>query len=99
MQHIEANTYLKHPNKKIVTIFSKYYEIIHKVCFPIGKFVSMSLISELMTKVCAILVKLMILQNKRLELTSQFDVSKLQKQLRSVKQTHLYRSANSGPLP
>ena len=32
-------------------------------------------------------------------LTSQFDVSKLQKQLRSVIQTHLDQSANFGPLP
>ena len=35
---------------------------------------------------------------KQLALTSQFDVSKLQKQLRSVIQTHLDRSANFGPL-
>ena len=32
-------------------------------------------------------------------LTFQFDVSKLQKQLRSVKQTHLDQSANFGSLP
>ena len=32
-------------------------------------------------------------------LTSQFDVTKLQKQLRSVIQTHLDQSANFDPLP
>ena len=32
-------------------------------------------------------------------LTSQFDVSKLQKQLRSVIQTHFDQTANFGPLP
>ena len=32
-------------------------------------------------------------------LTSQFDVSKLQKQLRSVIQTHLNQSANFDSLP
>ena len=36
---------------------------------------------------------------ERLVLTSQFDVSKLQKQLRSVIQIHLDQSANFGPLP
>ena len=35
---------------------------------------------------------------KRLVLTSQFDVSKLQKQLRSVIQSHLDQCANFGPL-
>ena len=38
------------------------------------------------------------LYKKRLVLTSQVDVSKLQKQLRSVIQTHLNQSANFGPL-
>ena len=32
-------------------------------------------------------------------LTSQFDVSQLQKQLRSVRQIHLDQCANFGPLP
>ena len=36
---------------------------------------------------------------ERLILTSQFDVSKLPKQLPSVMQIHLDRSANFGPLP
>ena len=36
---------------------------------------------------------------KRPVLTSQFDVSKLQKQLRSVLQIHLDQSANFGPSP
>ena len=37
--------------------------------------------------------------DERPVLTSQFDVSKLQKQLRSVIQTHLDQSANFRPLP
>ena len=36
---------------------------------------------------------------KRPVLTSQFDVSKIQKQLRSVIQTHSDQSANFGPIP
>ena len=35
---------------------------------------------------------------KRVVLTAQFAVKELQKQLRSVMQTHLDRSANLGPL-
>ena len=38
------------------------------------------------------------LYKKRPVLTPQFDVNKLQKQLRSVIQTHLDQSANFGPL-
>ena len=38
------------------------------------------------------------LYKKRPVLTPQFDVNKLQKQLRSVLQTHLDQSANFGPL-
>ena len=44
------------------------------------------------------LIKIMQLYKKRLVLTSQFDVSKLQKQLRSVIQSHLDQCANFGPL-
>ena len=36
---------------------------------------------------------------ERSALTSQFDVSKLQKQLRGVIQIHLDQSASFGPLP
>ena len=38
------------------------------------------------------------LYRERLALTFQFDVSKLQKQLRSVIRNHLDQSANFGPL-
>ena len=38
------------------------------------------------------------LQCKRPVLTSQFDVSKVEKQLQSEIQTHLNQSANFGPL-
>ena len=44
------------------------------------------------------LIKIMKLYKKRPVLTPQFDVNKLQKQLRSVIQTHLDQSANFGPL-
>ena len=37
-------------------------------------------------------------KDKRLVLTSQFHVNKLQKQLQSVKQIHLDQSVNFGPL-
>ena len=47
-----------------------------KLCFPIGRFVSMSSIYELKTKICLIKMQLMKLYKKRPELTSQFDVSK-----------------------
>ena len=43
-------------------------------------------------------IKIMKLYKKRPVLTPQFDVNKLQKQLRSVIQTHLDQSANFGPL-
>ena len=39
------------------------------------------------------------LYNERPVLTSQFDISKLQKHLRSVIQIHLDQSVNFGPLP
>ena len=45
------------------------------------------------------LAKLMKLQKERPVLTSQFDVSKLQKQLQNIMQIHLAQSANFGPLP
>ena len=44
-------------------------------------------------------MKLMKLFRERSALSSQFDVSKLQKQLRGVIQIHLDQSANFGPLP
>ena len=44
------------------------------------------------------LIKIWQLYKKRLVLTSQFDVSKLQKQLRSVIQIHFDQSSNFGPL-
>ena len=52
-----------------------------------------------MTNVYAIRVKLWKLYIKQPVLTFHFDVSKLQKQLRSVIQIHLDQSANFGLLP
>ena len=52
-----------------------------------------------MTKFCVFWVKSMKLYSKRPLLTSQFDVSKLQKQLSGVVPVHLDQSAHFGPLP
>ena len=52
-----------------------------------------------MAKFCAISAKLMKLYKDRPVLTSQFDVRKLQKQLRSVIEIHLDQSVNFGLLP
>ena len=90
---------MMHRNKLLQTIFSKYHANTRMVCFPVGRFVSMSSIYELMTKVCVIWVKLMKQECKQPLLTSQFDVSTLQKQLQSVMQIHLDQSNNFGPLP
>ena len=84
MQQIKTNTTRKHQNKPLPTISSKCHLVPRNVCFPIGKFVSMSSTYQLMTNFCVIWVKLMKLYCKRPALTSQFDVSKLQNQLQSV---------------
>ena len=70
----------------------------HVVFYLIGRFVSISSKYEPMTKIWRNLIKIMKLYKKRPVLTPQFDVNKLQKQLRSVIQTHLDQSANFGPL-
>ena len=79
MQQIETNTKLKHPNKVLPTIFLTLHVKTRKVCFPIRRFVSMSSAYELMTNCCAIEEIIRKLLRERLALTSQFDVSKLQK--------------------
>ena len=85
---------MKHRNKLLPTIFSKYYVNTSKVCFPIGGFVSMSSINKLMTKFCVIWTKFIKLYTQRPAVTSQNDISKLQKQLRSALQSHFDQSAN-----
>ena len=70
-----------------------------KVGLPIGRFVSMSSIQRTYDNFLCNLRKIMILYKKRPVLTCQFDVSKLQKQLRSVIQIHSDQSDNFGPLP
>ena len=90
---------MKQKNIPLPTTSLKCHANTRKVCFPVGRFVLMSLIYELTTKLCVTLVKLMKLYGKRPVLTSQFDVSKLQKQLQSAVQIHLDQSANFGPLP
>ena len=52
-----------------------------------------------MTKFCVFWVKSLKLYSKRPVLTSQFDVSILQKQLRGVVPIHLDQSAHFGLLP
>ena len=69
-----------------------------KLCFPIGRFVSMSSIYELKTKIFLIRMQLIKLYKKRPKLTPQFDVSKVKKQPSSVIQVHLDQSAKFGPL-
>ena len=70
MQQIDANTKMKHPNKVLPTIFSKYYVNTRRVCFPIESFVSMASIYEFMTKFCVVWAKLMKLFSEQPLLTS-----------------------------
>ena len=58
----------------------------------------MSSVYELMTNCCAIGEIIRKLLRERLALTSQFDVSKLQKVLQNVIQTHLDQFAKFDPL-
>ena len=81
------------------TIFSNYHVNTRKICFSNGRFVSMSSIYELRMKFCVIWAKLVKLHKKRPVLTSQFQVSKLQKQLPTVIQIHLDQCANFRLLP
>ena len=59
----------------------------------------MSSVYELMTNCGAIGEIIRKLLREKLALTSQFDVSKLQKVLQNVIQTHLDQFAEFGPLP
>ena len=59
----------------------------------------MSSVYELMTNSCAIGKTIRKLLRERLALTFQFVVSKLQKVLQNVMQTHLDQFAEFGPLP
>ena len=82
----------------IMSLINELMLYTRKLCFPIGRFVSMSSIYELKTKIFLIRMQLMKLYKERPELTSQFDVSKVQKQPSSVIQVHLDQFANFGPL-
>ena len=90
---------MKHPNKLLPTISSKFPVNTRRVCFPIESFVSMASIYEFMTKFCVVWAKLMKLFSQQPLLTSQFDMSNIQKQVRSVIRNHLDQCANFGPLP
>ena len=82
----------------IMSLINELMLYTRKLCFPIGRFVSMSSIYELKTKIFLIRMQLMKLYKEQPELTSQFDVSKVKKQPSSVIQVHLDQSANFGPL-
>ena len=89
---------MKHRSKLLMTIASNNRVNTHvvfffdwKICFNIFK---IRTYDENLRN----LIKIMKLYKKRPVLTPQFDVNKLQKQLRSVIQTHLDQSANFGPL-
>ena len=82
----------------IMSLINELMLYTRKLCFPIGRFVSMSSIYELKTKIFLIRMQLMKLYKERPELTSQFDVSKMQKQPSSVIQVHLDQCASFGPL-
>ena len=82
----------------IMSLINELMLYTRKLCFPIGRFVSMSSIYELKTKIFLIRMQLMKLYKERPELTSQFDVSKVQKQPSSVMQVHLDQCASFGPL-
>ena len=90
---------MKHPNRLLPPIPLKYYINQPKVRFPNKKFVSMLSIYNLSENFCVIWAKFMKLHKDRPVLTSQFDVSKPQKQVRSVIQIYLDQSSNFGPLP
>ena len=79
----------------IMSLINELMLYTRKLCFPMGRFVSMSSIYELKTKFFLIRMQL---YKERPELTSQFDVSKVQKQPSSVIQVHFDQSANFGPL-
>ena len=81
MQQIETNTSKKHRNKLFPTISSKCHANARKICFLTKRVGSMSSIYKLMTKNCVFWVNLTKQSGKRVVLHSQFDVSKLQKQL------------------
>ena len=64
----------------IMSLINELMLYTRKLCFPIGRFVSMSSIYELKTKIFLIRMQLMKLYKEQPELTSQFDVSKVKKQ-------------------
>ena len=88
LQQIETNTQMKHRSKPFTAILSKHHVRTRKVCFAMGRIVSMLSIYELMTKFYVLWAKLVQLYSNRPVLTSQFDVSKLQQHFKSVIQIH-----------
>ena len=64
----------------IMSLINELMLYTRKLCFPIGRFVSMSSIYELKTNIFLIKMQLMKLYKEQPELTSQFDVSKVKKQ-------------------
>ena len=93
------NNYINEASKpNFANIFFKLSYHTRKVCFSMERFVSLSSINEIMTN-CFVVSKIIRkLFKQRPALTSQFDVSKLQKQLWSVIRNHLDQSAIFAPL-
>ena len=93
------NNYINEASKPIfANIFFKLSYNTRKVWFSMGRFVSLYSIYEVKTKFFLIWIKLMKLYGERPILTSQFDVSKLEKQPSSVVQTHLDQFPSFGLL-
>ena len=65
----------------IMSLINELMLYTRKLCFPIGRFVSMSSIYELKTNIFLIRMQLMKLYKEQPELTSQFDVSKVKNNL------------------
>ena len=76
------NNYINEASKpNFANIFFKLSYHTRKACFSMGRFVSLSSINEIMTN-CFVISKIIRkLFKERPALTSQFDISKLQKQL------------------
>ena len=93
------NNYINEASKpNFANIFFKLSYHTRKVCFSMGRFVSLYSINEIMTN-CFVISKIIRkLFKERPVLIFQFDVSKLQKQLWSVIRNHLDQSAIFAPL-
>ena len=90
---------MKHQNKFLPAIFSKYHVNACKVCL-LSNWKICFHVFKLRTydELLCFLENIIKLFKERPLLTSKVDISKLQKQLRSVIQIHMKQSASFGPL-